>query len=224
MVGREGAEVLFPTRLSTVRPAGFPVCYWPAALDHLRQAPPPHDLRDRVVALERTGSYHQPSPRALRQAGYDTRLVQPCTTTQYRRPAHPGDKTADTDRAARCYATSHGFGLCEPDGPARDVVLQRCRRQRCQGAYAFQRLADAGALLCFGSDWPVVCPFGSRIRENSGGGTRILTNSATKRTHYQRSAALGHSASGRGALAELKTLVRGRVAARRSQSATRTGT
>lgn len=26
--------------------------------------------------------------------------------------------------------------------------------ERCKGAYAFKRLADSGALLCFGSDWP----------------------------------------------------------------------
>jgi predicted amidohydrolase YtcJ len=31
---------------------------------------------------------------------------------------------------------------------------QRIGHQRCQGAYAFRRLADRGALLCFGSDWP----------------------------------------------------------------------
>jgi predicted amidohydrolase YtcJ len=26
--------------------------------------------------------------------------------------------------------------------------------KRCEGAYAFKRLAESGALLCFGSDWP----------------------------------------------------------------------
>ena len=31
---------------------------------------------------------------------------------------------------------------------------QRIGAQRCEGAYAFKRLAENGALLCFGFDWP----------------------------------------------------------------------
>jgi predicted amidohydrolase YtcJ len=31
---------------------------------------------------------------------------------------------------------------------------QRIGAKRCEGAYAFKQLADSGALLCFGSDWP----------------------------------------------------------------------
>jgi hypothetical protein len=31
---------------------------------------------------------------------------------------------------------------------------QRIGQKRCQGAYALQRLAEGGARLCFGSDWP----------------------------------------------------------------------
>jgi predicted amidohydrolase YtcJ len=31
---------------------------------------------------------------------------------------------------------------------------QRIGAKRCEGAYAFRRLAENGALLCFGSDWP----------------------------------------------------------------------
>jgi predicted amidohydrolase YtcJ len=31
---------------------------------------------------------------------------------------------------------------------------QRIGPKRCEGAYAFKRLADSGARLCFGSDWP----------------------------------------------------------------------
>lgn len=101
-----------------------------AALDRLRQAQQQHDLRDLVVALERTGEYHRPPQRAFRQAGYDTRLVHPFTTKQYRQPANPGDKTDDTDLAALFRATTHGFGLCEPDWPALYVSLQLFRRHR----------------------------------------------------------------------------------------------
>jgi predicted amidohydrolase YtcJ len=33
---------------------------------------------------------------------------------------------------------------------------QRLGRQRLDGAYAYRKLLDAGTLVCFGSDWPVV--------------------------------------------------------------------
>jgi transposase len=101
-----------------------------AALDRLRQAQQQHDLRDLVVALERTGEYHRPPQRAFRQAGFETRLVHPFTTKQYRQPANPGDKTDDTDLAAIFRATTHGFGLCEPDWPALYVSLHLFRRHR----------------------------------------------------------------------------------------------
>ncbi len=100
------------------------------AVDRRRQAQRQHDLRDLVVALERTGEYHRPPRRVFRQAGYDTRLVHPFTTKQYRQPAHPGNKTDDTDLAALFRATSHGFGLCEPAWPTLYVSLQLCRRHR----------------------------------------------------------------------------------------------
>lgn len=101
-----------------------------AALDRLHQAQHQHDLRDLVVALERTGEYHRPPQRAFRQAGFDTRLVHPFTTKQYRQPADPGNKTDDTDLAALFRATTHGFGLCEPDWPALYVSLRLFRRHR----------------------------------------------------------------------------------------------
>ena len=31
---------------------------------------------------------------------------------------------------------------------------ERIGAERCEGAYAFRRIADSGARLCFGSDWP----------------------------------------------------------------------
>ena len=31
---------------------------------------------------------------------------------------------------------------------------QRIGHDRCETAYAFESIADAGAVLCFGSDWP----------------------------------------------------------------------
>jgi hypothetical protein len=70
-----------------------------------------------VVAIERTGAYHRPVQEAFRLAGFDTRLVHPFTSKQYRQPADPGNKTDDTDLPAIFRATSQGFGLSEPIWP-----------------------------------------------------------------------------------------------------------
>jgi transposase len=67
---------------------------------------------------------------AFRHAGFETRLVHPFTTKQYRQPADPGHKTDDTDLAAIWRATTHGFGLLEPDWPDPYVTLQLLRRHR----------------------------------------------------------------------------------------------
>src|SRR5262249_36131472 len=48
-----------------------------AAIAHLRRAIAEHDLRDTIVAVEQTGSYHRPVKRAFAAAGFDTRLVHP---------------------------------------------------------------------------------------------------------------------------------------------------
>jgi transposase len=101
-----------------------------AAVDRLRQALRQHDLREVVVAIERTGTYHLPVQHAFRQAGFETRLVHPFTSKQYRQPADPGNKTDDTDLAAIWRATTHGFGLREPTWPDNYVTLQLLRRHR----------------------------------------------------------------------------------------------
>src|SRR6516162_7108172 len=71
-----------------------------AAIDRVRQAMRQHQLADLVVAIERTGEYHRPVQHAFRQADFETRLVHPFTSKQYRQPADPGYKTDDTDLAA----------------------------------------------------------------------------------------------------------------------------
>jgi transposase len=101
-----------------------------AAIDRVRQAMRQHELGDLVVAIERTGEYHRPVQHAFRQAGFETRLVHPFTSKQYRQPADPGNKTDDTDLAAICRATTHGFGLLEPTWPDAYVSLQLLRRHR----------------------------------------------------------------------------------------------
>ena len=101
-----------------------------AAVDRLRAVAQQHDLRDLVVLIERTGEYHRPVQAAMRAAGFETRLVHPLTSKQYRQPADPDNKTDDTDLAAIFRAGTHGFGLLEPTWPDDYLRLQLLRRHR----------------------------------------------------------------------------------------------
>jgi len=42
----------------------------------LKQAVEKHDIKDLIVAVEMTGTYHKPPMRAFRKAGYETRLSE----------------------------------------------------------------------------------------------------------------------------------------------------
>ena len=130
-----GRPLLEPTTLPHTRGD------FQAAGDRLRQAQQTHDLRDIVVFIERTGEYHRPVQRAFRQAGFETRLVHPYTSKQYRQPADPDNKTDDTDLAAIFRAGTHGFGLIEPTWPDLYLSLQLLRRHR-------RDLVDKNTLLC----------------------------------------------------------------------------
>lgn len=101
-----------------------------AALAQARMLIAEHRLDDVVVAIERTGEYHRPIQRAFRAAGFETRIVHPLTTKQFRLPADPGNKTDDTDLAAIVRATTQGFGLLEPDWPELYSTIQLLRRHR----------------------------------------------------------------------------------------------
>ena len=97
----------------------------------IRSAIQSHGLGDVLVAIERTGIYHLPVKRACVSNQFDTRIVHPLTTKQYRLPADPGNKTDDTDLFAIHRATTNGFGLIELPldeihGPRR--LLARYRR------------------------------------------------------------------------------------------------
>ena len=97
----------------------------------IRRASESHGLGDMLAAIERTGIYHLPVKRAFVSQKFDTRIVHPLTTKQYRLPADPGNKTDDTDLCAIHRATTNGFGLIELPldeihGPLR--LLARYRR------------------------------------------------------------------------------------------------
>jgi len=88
-----------------------------AAVAALREAVAARDIRDLLVAVERTGRYHHPVRRAFAAAGFEVRTVHPFTTKQFRQPADPGNKTDDTDLAAISRAAINGFALAEPSSP-----------------------------------------------------------------------------------------------------------
>jgi transposase len=109
----------------------------------LREACRRHGLRDHIVAVEMTGTYHRPVQRAFRQAGSETRLVHPFASRHYRQPSHAATKTDDHDLEAIFRAAVNGFGLLEPPADElyqrlqlwarhrRDLVEKRARLQ-CQ--------------------------------------------------------------------------------------------
>lgn len=101
-----------------------------AALERISQALSLHDLRDLIVAIERTGEYHRPVQRAVRARGWDARLVHPYASKQFRQPADPGNKTDDTDLAGIHRAAVNGFGLIELPLPAEYQELQLLIRHR----------------------------------------------------------------------------------------------
>jgi transposase len=101
-----------------------------ATVARCRDALTRHAIRDAVVAIERTGRYHHPVKNCFAQAGFETRLVHPYATKQFRQPAHPDNKTDDTDLAAIARAAVNGFALVETPLPEPWRQLQLCIRHR----------------------------------------------------------------------------------------------
>jgi len=60
----------------------------------LKAAREQHDLRDLIIAVERTGRYHQIPQRLFAANGNEVRLVHPFTSKQHRTTTDPGNKTA----------------------------------------------------------------------------------------------------------------------------------
>ena len=85
-----------------------------SAITQIRLAFEQHQVRDGVVAIERTGRYHRVVQRAFAASGFETRILHPFVTKQYRQPVDPGNKTDDADLAAIHRATVTGCALLEP--------------------------------------------------------------------------------------------------------------
>ena len=102
-----GRVVVPPTVVEHTRPG------LQQAVDLVRLAAKEQGLQEVLVSVERTGNYHRPVQRAFAAAGFETRVVHPFATKQFRQPANPGDKTDDHDLTAIHRATVTGFGLIE---------------------------------------------------------------------------------------------------------------
>jgi transposase len=105
--------------------------FFKLAVAQIREAQQQHNIQDMIVVVERTGNYHLPPKRAFARAGFETRVVHPFATKQYRMPADPGIKTDGTDLNAQHRAAVAGFGLCELEleSPYRELQL-RARHRR----------------------------------------------------------------------------------------------
>jgi len=101
-----------------------------AAVVQVRQAFATHQLRDGLVAIERTGRYHRVVQRAFAAAGFETRILHPFVTKQYRQPVDPGNKTDDTDLSAIHRATVTGCALLEATRDEAWTTLQLVIRHR----------------------------------------------------------------------------------------------
>ncbi len=77
--------------------------FFKSAVELIRQAQHHHHILDLIVVVERTGNYYLPPKRAFASAGFETRVVHPFATKQYRIPADPDEVQTDRpiDKLAR---------------------------------------------------------------------------------------------------------------------------
>jgi transposase len=156
-----GRVLIPPTTVEHNRPA------LDAALTQLRQAIRDHDLKDLLVAIERTGRYHHTPRRAFAAAGFETRIVHPFATSRLRQPSDPGYKTDDTDLCAIHRAAVNGFALAEQALDEQWTtfrLLIRHRRDLVEKAAALRAqvrehldAAFPGFAACFADLWDRDC-------------------------------------------------------------------
>ena len=127
-------NVLIPPQTLEHQAAFFKIAF---AL--IRETQEKHHIQDLIVCVERTGNYFLIPKRAFAKAGFETRVIHPFATKQYRMPANPGNKTDEMDLYAQHRAAIAGFGLCdvELDSPYRELQLRvRHRRNLIEKATA----------------------------------------------------------------------------------------
>jgi transposase len=140
-----------------------------AAVAQLRAAFDTHQLHDGLVAIERTGRYHRLVQRTCAAAGFETRILHPFVTKQYRQPVDPGNKTDDADLAAIHRATVTGCALLEAtrdEAWASLLLLIRQRRDLVRKGAALNcqirdhlEAALPGFAACFDKLWDSPLPW-----------------------------------------------------------------
>jgi transposase len=167
-------------------------------LDHavaqVRAAMTQHGILDSLVAVERTGRYHHPIKNVFAKAGFETRLVHPYATKQFRQPANPDNKTDDNDLAAIQRAAVNGFALLESTPPESWRQLQlsiRHRRDLVQKASALacqiREHLDAampGYAACFDKLWDSNVAF--RLVRQFGSAAALLEQGLTSLCQFLR--------------------------------------
>jgi transposase len=140
-----------------------------AAVAQVRATFAQQQLRDGLVAIERTGRYHRLVQRTFAAAGFETRILHPFVTKQYRQPVDPGNKTDDTDLAAIHRATVTGCALLEATRDEAWTTLLLLIRQRRdlvrKGAALNCQIRDhleaalPGFAACFDKLWDSAIPW-----------------------------------------------------------------
>jgi len=140
-----------------------------AAVNRIRDTFTTHNIRDGLVAIERTGRYHRLLQRTFAAAGFETRILHPFVTKQYRQPVDPANKTDDTDLAAIHRATVTGCALLEASRDEAWTTLQlviRHRRDLVRKGAALQcqirdhlEAALPGFAACFDKLWDSALPW-----------------------------------------------------------------
>jgi transposase len=158
-----GRVLIAPAVVEHTRPA------LDAAVAEVRQAFAEYQLHDGLVAIERTGRYHRVVQRTFAAAGFETRILHPFVTKQYRPPVDPGNKTDDTDLAALHRATVTGCALLEAPRDEAWTTLQLVIRYRrdlvCKGAALNCQIRDhleaaaPGYAACFDKLWESQIPW-----------------------------------------------------------------
>jgi transposase len=158
-----GRVLIPPTTVAHNRPA------LDAAVAQVRQAFAEYQLRDGLAAIERTGRYHRLVQRTFTAAGFETRIIHPFVTKQYRQPVDPGIKTDDKDLAALHRATVTGCALLEATrDEAWTGLLLRVRQRRDlvrKGAALNCQIRDhleaalPGFAACFDKLWDSLVPW-----------------------------------------------------------------
>jgi transposase len=174
-----------------------------AAIVQLRDALERHRIKDQVIVIERTGNYHLPVKRVLAAAGFETRIVHPFATKQFRQAADPGNKTDDTDLAAIFRAAISGFGLEEPCLDETHQQLRMLTRHRrdlvekrsilCCQIREHLEAAMPGYAACFDDLWespialPMVRHFPSAKALSAAGVAEVCRVLQTGGQHFRRS-------------------------------------